>query len=261
MFTSKEEKILKQIQQNPGEIKFFEDIAEHFITKSQLEISTYSQLAYVNLSAAKSNTENVTEALSEYFEILVFIKKLENAEVVFHIPYTALENNTVKIGPEPDNGVHRTIADADLLIQIFQYASKKYVFLPVLNIQKEVQLKKDPEKTDYFRIALLSLLILFIAFVGYHAHLEREQLKSQQSEISRLIDNNRETVLQLESQLLTSQKTRLSEFQKIEGQFSSIKNDLQEQHKMLKNTSYRNYRNFKELEALSLKVDSLFTLK
>ncbi len=255
MFTPKEEKILKQLQQNPGEVKFFKDIAVHFITLSQLEISTFSQLSYVILSASQSNAENNTNALSEYFEILVFIKKLKDRELVFHIPYTALENNTVKIGPEQKNGVHKTIADTDLLIQLFQYAGKKYVFTPVLDIEEEI--KPDSKISDYFRIALLFLLILFIGFVGYHAHLEREHLKAEQANISELIENNNGNIIKLKNQLNTDRNLFYAQLQELDDKHLEIENNIGALRSKFIEVRSSQKSQYYYLKIINTKIDSL----
>lgn len=255
MFTPKEKKILKQLQENPGEVKFFKDIAVHFITLSQLEISTFSQLAYVNLSASQSNAENTTKALSEYFEVLVFIKKLKVRELVFHIPYIALENNTVKIGPEPENGVHKTIADTDLLIQLFQFAGKKYVFTPVLDIEEEI--KPHSKILDYFRIALLFLLILFIGFVGYHAHLEREHLKAEQANIGELIEGNHGSITNLKDQLKTNRDLFYAELRDLNDKNSEIGNSIDAlQGKFIEVRSSQQSQYY-YLKLINKKIDSL----
>jgi cbb3-type cytochrome oxidase subunit 3 len=255
MFTEKEGRALGLLQQNSGEIKYFEDIAAHFINKSHLEISTFSQLAYINLPANKSGPQEMTDALSELFEILIFIKKLEQVNIVFHIPYTALKDNTVKIGLESENVVHKTIADADLLIQIFQYASKKYVFIPVVKADKEV--KEALPKTDFFSIALLFLLIVFIGFVAYHAHLERRKLQLEQDKISSLIENNEKGIMRLESNSKINNKARSSELGRIDGRLENLSRSLEKQEMTLENLEYSNNQELSNVRIIHLKLDSL----
>ncbi len=255
MFTKKEQLILEKLQQNPGEIRFFKDIAEHFIKHSQLEISTFSQLAYVNLSASHSSTNNVINAQSEYFEVLVFIQKLEKSELIFHIPFTALADNTAKIGPSPENAVHKTIADADLLIQLFQFAGKKYIFTPGM---KNVGVESKPgAKPDFFKIAILLLLVLFIGFVGYHAHLERKQLQSEQKEIGQLIENNEKLSYKLEENLSTISQSINTKFQEVENTNSTFNNDLKIIQTNLKDARSSQRSQYYYLTVINKKVDSL----
>lgn len=255
MFTAKEDKILQILQQDPGEIVYFKDIAQYFISKSQLEISTFSQLAYINLPADQSSAENITNALSEYFEVLVFIQKLEQQNLVFHIPFTPLEDNTTKIGIELENKVHNTIADADLLIQLFQYAGKKYVFIPEIGTKKNS--KNILKASDFFRIALLTLLILFIAFTAYHAHLERKQIDLHQKQITLQIKGNETSIKSLEDQFRINNKSRFSEFEQLGGQMQVLNDEIKSQQK-----SFNYLRNFHRKQASSLiilqsKLDSV----
>ncbi|HET8859404.1 hypothetical protein [Marivirga sp.] len=115
-FTKHEETVIIKLEKRAGDVLYIQDIAPYFISSSCLQISTYTQTAYIQAEG------NMQVALSEYFQLVVFLKKLEQNGACFSISYTPLEDNLVQIGNNDfEDYQQHTIADGDLLIQLFYY--------------------------------------------------------------------------------------------------------------------------------------------
>jgi hypothetical protein len=231
-FTEYEQSVIRELEKRAGDVLYIKDIAPFFIFNSYLQISTYTQTAYIQVGA------NMQKALSEYFQLVVFIKKMENNGVCFSIPYTPLEDNSVQIGNHDfEEYQQHTIADADLLIQLFHFAGKKFVIAP----NNSHQFYKKPKQSNLNLIiptAILLLLFLFIGGVGYLSFEDHKELKGKQEVINGEIKEHSETIGLLSTQIQNSKEQQEDIENALEREVKLINNSLESQSRSLKSVRY-----------------------
>jgi len=66
-FTKHEQTVINELEKRARDVLYIKDIAPYFISKSLLQISTYTQTAYIQAG------DNTRKALSEYFQLVVFL--------------------------------------------------------------------------------------------------------------------------------------------------------------------------------------------
>ncbi len=270
-FTLFEQSIIQKLSERAGDVLYFEDFASFFVAKSRLQISTYTQMAYVQLESE----EYINNALSEYFQLVVFLKKLENEPNCYSIPYTALNDNVVITGKSNlKNQPQHTIPDADLLIQLFQYAGKKYILSPGIEnfdtrlmssqaIEKENTVIEDEavnKKSSNFRLIgflLILLLSILIGIIGYHAHLERQLLMEYQSELHQKMEEQNLMQQNLADQMLINQKSRITQREKSETKLMAVQKTLDDQSETMTSIRYWNYKQAQALDNITIALDSI----
>lgn len=249
-FTKHEQTVIKELEKRAGDVLYLKDIAPYFISKSLLQISTYTQTAYIQVG------DNMQTALSAYFQLVVFIKKLEQNGACFSIPYTPLEDNLVQIGNlDFEKFQQHTIADGDLLIQLFQYAAKKYVMAPNISDKFENTVAATPiakqNKLNFIIPSfILLLLFVFIGTIGYLSYEDHYKLRMKQEAMGSDLKQQTQNI-----QLLSTQIKKQGELQKeiqttVQKEVSSLGKSLEEQNKSLKSIRYWNIRQSKQLESL-----------
>jgi hypothetical protein len=252
-YTNYEHTTIKELENRAGDVLYLKDIAPYFISKSCLQISTYTHTAYIQVG------DNMQTALSEYFQLLVFLKKLEANGSCFSIPYTPLEDNLVQFGNSDFEGYQQnTIADGDLLIQLFQYASKKYVIAPNASDQLS-QFPKQSKINYIIPSVILFLLFLFIGAMGYQSYLDNNNLKLQQQSIKAHLEEQKLTIGLLSNQI-KDQKGRQNEtFKKFQIQVNLIHSSLENQGKTLRTINYWNQKQSVQIGNLLqvIKLDSI----
>lgn len=252
-YTKVEHTIIKELEKRAGDVLYLKDIAPYFISKSFLELSTYTHTAYIQVG------DNLQNALSEYFQLVVFLKKMEENGSCFSIPYTPLEDNTVQIGNNEFSGYQKhTIADGDLLIQLFHYGAKKYVIAPNVSDQN-YRAPKQSNINFIIPSIILLLLFMFIGGIGYQSYLDHNHLKLKQEAIGADLEEQTLKIGLLSNQIQNHEKQN-SEFQKnIKKEFNLMNNSLEEQNQSLINVKYWNRKQFDQLEKLlqTIKKDSI----
>lgn len=243
-FTEYEQTVITELEKRAGDVLYFEDIAPYFISKSLLQISTYTQTAYIQLG------DNMQASLSEYFQLVVFIKKLEENGSCFSIPYTPLEDNLTLTGNnEFAEYQQHTIADGDLLIQLFHFASKKYI----VALQSQAE---EPEKPSALRSNLLIpsfillLLFLFIGGIGYQAYVDNNTLKLNQSAIKAQILQQSKAIDKLSQESYRRERRQDKIVTKLTQDVKSIIVDLKNQSKTLRNINYWNRKQANQIQRL-----------
>lgn len=243
-YTNYEHTVIMELKKRAGDVLYIKDIAPYFISKSCLQISTYTQTAYIQLGDTMQN------ALSEYFQLVVFIKKLEKNTSCFSIPYTPLEENLTQIGnSDYQDYQQKTIADGDLLIQLFQYASKKYVIAP--NAAEQVQTPTKGLKANFLIPSIvLLLLFLFIGTIGYQSYLDSSNIKQKQEAIGK--DLKQQTLkIGLLSKQIENQETREKKnLIKFQEEISKINAALESNSGSLNSINYWNRKQSLQIEKL-----------
>ncbi|WP_375581452.1 hypothetical protein ABWH96_10755 [Marivirga tractuosa] len=259
-FTKQEQTVIQELEKRAGDVLYFKDIAPYFISKSCLQISTNTQTAYIQVG------DNMQNALSEYFQLVVFIKKLEQNGACFSIPYTPLEDNLVQFG----NGnfeeyQQHTIADGDLLIQLFQYSAKKYVIAP--NASEKFQIPANPSavakqnKVNFIIPSfILFLLFVFIGVIGYQSYEDHNNLKLKQKAIGANLEKQTQNIELLNTQIQNQEKQQDKVRAELIKDIELINSSLEEQKKSLRSLRYWNRKQFDQLEKLILitSQDSLY---
>ncbi|WKV11335.1 hypothetical protein [Marivirga harenae] len=242
-FTNYEHTVIKELEKRAGDVLYLKDIAPFFIFKSCLQISTYTQTAFIQVG------DNMQAALSEYFQLIVFIKKLEEG-FCYSIPYTPLEDNSVQIGNNDfEEYQQHTIADGDLLIQLFSYSAKKYVIAPNASDQFYQKAKQSNINLIIPSIILL-LLFLFIGAIGYQSYLDNNSMRLKQEAI-RADLKEQKLKIGLLSERFESHEQYQKEVQKaVQNNFKVIKESLQEQNHSLMNIKYWNQQQYNQLTNL-----------
>lgn len=249
-FTKHEQTFIRELEKRAGDVLYLEDIAPYFITNSCLQISTYTQTAYIQLG------DNMQNALSEYFQLVVFIKKLEQNGACFSIPYTPLKDNLVQIGnSDYEEYQQHTIADGDLLIQLFHYSAKKYVMAPNVSVKFDNPIAATPiakqNKLNFIIPSfILLLLFVFIGTIGYLSYEDQNRLRMKQEAMGSDLKQQTQNI-----KLLSTQIKKQGELQKeiqttAQKEVSSIGQSLKEQNKSLKSIRYWNIRQSEQLESL-----------
>lgn len=243
-FTDYENSVINELGKRAGDVLYLSDIAPFFITKSCLNISTYLQTAYIKLG------DNMQKSLSEYFQLIVFIKKLEDERICYSIPYTPLEDNAQDIGNlNYKDYQQQTIADGDLLLQIFQFATKKYVISPVE--YDEEQIKKAVSTNRLIPNIILALLFLFLAAIGYQSYrgtqIRTNQLELIENKLSKQIE-----VQNLLSEEINQRNLDMDQFhQLIQDDLLMINKILETQIDEINRIKYWNRMQVKELMELN----------
>ncbi|WP_296619946.1 hypothetical protein [Marivirga sp.] len=258
-FTKQEQTIIQELEKRAGDVLFMQDIAPYFISNSCLQISTYTQTAYIQVG------DNMQNALSEYFQLIVFIKKLEQNGACFSIPYTPLKDNLVQIGnAEFEDYQQHTIADGDLLIQLFQYTGKKYVMAPNASDQFNNPVAPTPiakqNKVNFIIPSfILLLLFLFIGVIGYQAYEDNNKLKLKQEAILANLKQQTQNIELLSTQIQSQGKLQKEIQTHIQEEFMLINSSLEEQNKSLRNINYWSRKQFNQLEKwiISIGKDSI----
>lgn len=247
-FTKHEQTIIKELEKRAGDVLYLRDIAPYFISKSLLQISTYTQTAYIQLG------DNMRIALSEYFQLVVFLKKMEKNGVCYSIPYTPLEDNAIQIGNTDFNEYQQnTIADGDLLIQLFHFAAKKYVMVP--NISEQFNQKPKQSRTNFIIPSIiLMLLFLFIGAIGYQSYEDRNKLKLKQKTIGAELEKQSLKIGLLSDQIQNQGKKQNEINTQLKDDFNLLNITLEEQNRRLKNIRFWNQKQFSQLEKLFLTV-------
>ncbi|MGM0580338.1 MAG: hypothetical protein ACQETL_06645 [Bacteroidota bacterium] len=247
-FTKHEQTVIQELEKRAGDVLYIKDIAPYFISKSCLQISTYTQTAYIQVG------ENMQNALSEYFQLVVFIKKLEQNAACFSIPYTPLENNLVQIGNSDFEGFQQhTIADGDLLIQLFQYAAKKYVIAPNASDQFNNSIPTIQKQSKINLIIpsiILLLLFVFIGAIGYQSYLDNNRLKLKQESIGADLKKHTLNIERLSDQLQDQRKKQVEIQKELKKDIDLINTSLEEQNTSIRNVSYWNRKQFLQIEQL-----------
>ncbi|WKK73949.1 hypothetical protein QYS49_19160 [Marivirga salinae] len=251
-FTKHEQTVIQELEKRAGDVLYLQDIAPYFISKSCLQISTYTQTAYIQVG------DNMQNALSEYFQLVVFIKKLEQNGACFSIPYTPLKDNLVQIGNSDFEEYQKhTLADGDLLIQLFQYAGKKYVIAP--NASEKFQSSANPvpiAKQNKVNLIIpsfiLFLLFVFIGIIGYQSYEDHNNLKIKQEAIGANLEQQSQNIELLTNQIQNQEKQQDKIQAELIKDIDLINNSLEEQKKSLRSVRYWNRKQFDQLEELIL---------
>lgn len=208
------------------------------------------QTAYIQVEDQMQN------ALSEYFQLVVFIKKLEQNGSCFSIPYTPLEDNLVQIGNSDFEGYQQhTIADGDLLIQLFQYAGKKYVIAPHVSREKlnpvlPTSIAKQSKANFIIPTFILLLLFFFLGVIGYQSYEEYNQLKINQEAIGTDLNMQTKNIELLSTQIQNEADFKKEIQRSIQREVDLINKSLENQHRSLQNISYWNRMQFDQLEKM-----------
>jgi hypothetical protein len=233
-YTKDEHTVIKELEMRAGDVLYLKDIAPYFISKSYLEFSTYTQTAYIQVG------DNFQNALSEYFQLVVFLKKLEENGDCFSIPYTPLEDNTIQIGNDEFSGYQKhTIADGDLLIQLFHYGAMKYVIVPNASDQN-YQAPKQSKINFIIPSIILLLLFVFIGAIGYKSYLDHNNLKLKQEAIRTDLKENTLKIGLLSNQIQDQKKRQNESLEKFQKQIIVINSSLENQNKTLRNINFWN---------------------
>ena len=265
-YTKHEQSVIEELEKRAGDVLYFEDIAPFFISKSYLQISTFTQTAYIQVG------DNMQNALSEYFQLVVFIKKMEENSVCFSIPYTPLVDNSTEFGHRDfQNYQQNTIADGDLLVQLFKYAGKKYVIVPVNSNYEEsvfiAEKSDEPEEVEenkkfiqsdskQFKTnsiipsLILFLLFIFIGAMGYQSYLDNKTLKLKQEVIVEQLEEHKLSIEVLNNNLQSQVQDQRELHQFYKSELKLINSSLEQQNTSLRSIRYWNRRQFKELEKL-----------
>jgi len=252
-FTKLEQTVIQELEKRAGEVLYLDDIAPYFISKSYFTISTYTQLAYIQIGDTMQN------ALSEYFQCVVFLKKMEENGICFSIPYTPLEDNPAEIGnPDFKDYQQQTIADGDLLIQLFQYAGKKYLIMP----NASARLGDTPKQSKInFIIPSIVLLFLFmlIGTIGYQSYKDHKKQQLKQEVIRADMDKQSQNIEWLKGQAQREANMRKEIQKKINTEFKLINNSLESQNQNLRSLRYWNRKQSVQLERLiqTMETDSV----
>lgn len=247
-FTKHEQTVIQELEKRAGDVLYLKDIAPYFISKSCLQISTYTQTAYIQVG------DNMQNALSEYFQLVVFIKKLEQNGACFSIPYTPLKDNLVQIGNSDfEEYQQHTIADGDLLIQLFHYAAKKYLIAP--NVSDKINnplpiIQKQSKLNFIIPSIILLLLFVFIGAIGYQSYLDNNSLKLKQESIGADLKKHTLNIDRLSDQIQDQRKQQVEIQEEIRKDIDLIYISLKEQNTSINNVSYWNRKQFLEIEKL-----------
>lgn len=258
-FTKHEQTVIQELEKRAGDVLYLQDIAPYFISNSCLQISTYTQTAYIQIG------DNMQNALSEYFQLVVFVKKLEHNGACFSILYTPLKDNLVQLGNSDFEGYQQhTIADGDLLIQLFQYAGKKYVMAPNFSDQfdrpaeavaQTSPVAKQPvakQINSNFVIPsiILLLLFVFIGGIGYQAYEDNNKLKLKQEAIGADLKKQSKNIELLSVQIQNQRKQQKIIQTELLKDIDLINISLEEHSKSLKSVRYWSRKQFEQLEKL-----------
>lgn len=258
-FTKHEQAVIQELEKRAGDVLYLEDIAPYFISNSCMQISTYTQTAYIQVG------DNMQNALSEYFQLIVFVKKLEQNGACYSIPYTPLKDNSTQIGNSDfEEYQQHTIADGDLLIQLFQYAAKKYVIAVNASSQFDNSIPTIQKQSKINLIIpslILMLLFVFIGVIGYQSYEDHSRLKLKQEVISADLKDQTQNIELLSTQIQNQGKQQEIIQTELIKDIDLINSNLEEQNKSLRSVRYWNYRQAKQLESLQSMVvkDSTFT--
>jgi hypothetical protein len=233
-YTNYEHTVIKELEKRAGDVLYLKDVAPYFISKSCLQISTYTQTAYIQVG------DNMQAALSEYFQMLVFFKKLEENGSCFSIPYTPLEDNLVQFGNSDFQDYQQnTIADGDLLIQLFQYGNKKYIVAP--NASDQLNLSPKQSKLNFIIPSIILLLLFFfIGAIGYQSYLDNNKLKLQQQAIEANLEEQTLKIGLLSNQIHDQKKRQNESLEKFQKKIILINSSLENQNRTLRNINYWN---------------------
>lgn len=251
-FTKQEQSIIIELEKRAGDVLYLEDIAPYFISNSCLQISTYTQTAYIQIGDSMQN------ALSEYFQLIVFIKKMEQNGACFSIPYTPLEDNLTQIGnPDFSEYQQHTIADGDLLVQLFQFAGKKYVMAPNFSsqfndLEAPAPVTKQNKLNFIIPSFILLLLFVFIGTIGYLSYENHNNLLLKQEAIGADLKQHTENIELLSTQIQNQAEIQNEAQTNIQNEFKLINNSLERQNKSLRSIRYWNKKQFDQLERLFL---------
>ncbi len=251
-FTKHEQTVIQELEKRAGDVLYIKDIAPYFISNSCLQISTYTQTAYIQVG------DNMQNALSEYFQLVVFVKKLEQNGACFSIPYTPLKDNLVQIGNSDfEEYQQHTIADGDLLIQLFQYSAKKYVIAP--NASEKFHSTANPapiakqNKVNFIIPSfILFLLFVFIGVIGYQSYEDHNNLKLKQEAIGANLERQTQNIELLTTQIQNQEKQQDKIQAELIKDIDLINSSLEEQKKSLRSVRYWNRKQFDQLEKLIL---------
>lgn len=248
-FTKHEQTVIQELEKRAGDVLYLQDIAPYYISKSCLQISTYTQTAYIQFG------DNIQSALSEYFQLVVFLNKMEENGFCFSIPYTPLEDNLVLIGNKNfEEYQQHTIADGDLLIQLFLYAGKKYIMAPNVSDQFYNQSKSTTPKQSKINFIIpsfiLLLLFLFIGAIGYQSYKDHAKLKLKQEAIGANLTKQVQNIELLSTQFQNQEKQQ-EKFQiELIEDIDLINNTLEKQNKNLRSVKYWSQKQYSQLEKL-----------
>ncbi|MGJ3236333.1 hypothetical protein [Marivirga sp.] len=248
-FTKHEQTVINELEKRAGDVLYLKDIAPYFISKSLLQISTYTQTSYIQVG------DNMQTALSEYFQLVVFLKKMEKNGACYSISYTPLEDNSIQIGnTDFEEYQQNTIADGDLLIQLFHFAAKKYVMVP--NISEQFYQKPKQSKINFIIPSIiLMLLFLFIGAIGYQSYEDHNKLKLKQEAIGADLEKQSLKIGLLSDQIQSQGKKQNKINKQLKDDFNLLNTALEEQNKSLKNIRFWNQKQFNQLEKLFLTVN------
>jgi hypothetical protein len=202
---------------------------------------------------------------------------MEEKSVCFSIPYTPLEDNSVQFGnADFQDYQQHTIADGDLLVQLFQYAGKKYVIVPsnfnnnesissaektdkIEALQEDKMIEKRDSK-EYKTNTIIPSLILFLLFVfigamGYQSYLDNNRLKLKQEAIVERLEEHKLSIEVLNNHLQNQVKDQREYHRYYKSELKLINSSLEQQEKSLGSIRYWNRRQFKELEKLLVLSD------
>ncbi|ADR20654.1 hypothetical protein MATR_17210 [Marivirga tractuosa] len=243
-YTTFEHTVIKELEERAGDVLYLKDIAPYFISKSCLQISTYTQTAYIQLG------DNMQSALSEYFQLVVFLKKLEENGSCFSIPYTPLQDNLIIIGNRDfQDYQQQTIADSDLLIQLFQYAGKKYVIAPKAG-QPE-QISKGGLKANFLIPGIILLLLfIFIGAIGYQSYVDSNRIRLKQEAIGNDLEKQTLKIGLLSKQIQNQELRRKENLTKFQKKINEINTLLEGHNSRLSNINYWNRRQSIYIEKL-----------
>ncbi|SMG11742.1 hypothetical protein SAMN05661096_00436 [Marivirga sericea] len=252
-YTNYEHTVIKELEKRAGDVLYLKDVAPYFISKSCLQISTYTQTAYIQVG------DNMQAALSEYFQMLVFLKKLEENGSCFSIPYTPLEDNLVQFGnSDYCEFQQNTIADGDLLIQLFQYANKKYVIAP--NASDQFNLSPKKSKINFIIPSfILLLLFIFIGSIAYQSYLDSNRLKLQQQAVEANLKEQTLKIGLLSDQIQVQKELQNESLRAFQSKIDIINSSLENQNKTLRIINYWNQKQSVQIADLLevIRYDSL----
>ena len=161
---------------------------------------------------------------------------MEKNGACFSIPYTPLEDNSIQIGNKDfEEFRQNTIADGDLLIQLFHFAAKKYVMAP--SISEQFDQKPKQSKTNFIIPSIiLMLLFLFIGAIGYQSYEDHNKLKLKQEAIGADLEKQSLKIGLLSDQIQNQGKQQNEIRKQVKSEIDLLNSSLE-----MQNSSLRKY--------------------
>ncbi len=136
------------------------------------------------------------------------------------------------------------------MIQLFQYAGKKYVIAP--KASEQAQFTKQKFKANFLIPSIILLLLfMFIGAIGYQSYMETNKIKLKQKAIGTDLKEQTLKIGLLSKQIQNQelrQKENLTEFQQQIKQISAL---LENHNNTLTNINYWNRKQSVQIEKLT----------